>query len=57
MLNTRVYPSCVPKIDRAETLNVSELENLKKPSEQNLVAIQPASLREVINWGQLAKND
>lgn len=44
MLNTRVSPKRVPKIDRAENLNVSELKIAKKP----------ASISEIINWGQLA---
>jgi len=44
VLNTRVSPKCVPKIDRAVNLNVSELK----------IAKEPALVSEIINWGRFA---
>jgi WhiB family redox-sensing transcriptional regulator len=44
VLITQVLPSCDPKIDRALSLNVSELQ----------IAKEPTSVSEIINWCQLA---
>ena len=54
MLITQVLPSCDPKIDRDLNLNVSELKTSKKLVVQDLAAMQPASVSEIINWGQSA---
>ena len=54
MLITQVLPSCDPKIDRALNLNVSKLKTSKKLVVQDLAAMQPASVSEIINWGQSA---
>jgi len=44
VLITQVLPSCDPKIDRAESFNVSEPKIVK----------EPASVSEIINWGRFA---
>ena len=54
MLITQVLPSCDPKIDRDLNLNVSKLKTSKKLVAQDLAAMQPASVSEIINWGQSA---
>ena len=54
MLITQVLPSCDPKIDRDLNLNVSKLKTSKKLVVQDLAAMQPASVSEIINWGQSA---
>ena len=54
MLITQVLPSCDPKIDRDLNLNVSKLKTSKKLVVQDLAAMQPASVSEIISWGQSA---